>query len=291
MFVTPAAGLGVMLAVLRGLRGDKDLGDFYVDLMRGLVFVLVPFCVVVALLLVANGVPMTFQGAAQATTLDGAATGMETQTIARGPGGGPGGDQAVGTNGGGFFGPNSTHPFENPTPWSNLFEVASILVLPMSTIVMVGLMLRNMRHAVVIYGVMLALLVAGVAVVAILAEVRARAPAHRRACRSRQGPEHGGHGGPARPGRRATWAAITTATSNGSVNSMHDSLNPIAGLVPMAHDDAQRRLQRHRRRVHEHADVHHHRRVHRRADGRAGRPSTSARRSRPGRSSWRCWPC
>jgi K+-transporting ATPase ATPase A chain len=167
MFVTPAAGLGVMLAVLRGLRGDEDQGDFYVDLMRILVFVLMPFCVVLALILVANGVPMTFQGAARATTLDGVATRMETQTIARGPVAALMAIKQSGTNGGGFFGPNSTHPFENPTPWSNLFEVVSILVLPMSTIVMAGLMLRNRRHAAVIYSVMLSLVVAAV-IVAIL---------------------------------------------------------------------------------------------------------------------------
>ena len=85
MFVTPAAGLCVMLATLRGLRGDKDMGDFYVDLMRGLVCVIMPYCVVVAVALVGMGVPMTFHKAATATTLDGTATKLETQTIARGP--------------------------------------------------------------------------------------------------------------------------------------------------------------------------------------------------------------
>jgi potassium-transporting ATPase potassium-binding subunit len=230
-FVTPAAGLAVMLATLRGLRGDKGLGDFYVDLMRILTFVLIPLALIVAVLLIATGMPMTFQGAARATTLDGAATKMETQAIARGPVAALVAIKQLGTNGGGFFGPNSTHPFENPTPWSNLFEVVSIIVLPMSTIVMAGHMLRNMRHATVIYGVMLSMVVAG-AVVAIAFESQpsaataglpvARAP-------NLEGKE-------VRIGAvaSATWAAITTATSNGSVNSMHDSLNPIAGLVPMS---------------------------------------------------------
>src|SRR5262249_25386788 len=154
MFVTPAAGLAVMLATLRGLRGDQHLGDFYVDLMRTLVWVLIPYCVVVALLLMAGGVPMTFQGAAQAKPLDGAAAGMESQPIGRGPVAALVAIKESGTNGGGFFGPNSAHPYENPTPWTNLFEVASIVVMPMASLVMAGLMLRNMRHALVIYGVM-----------------------------------------------------------------------------------------------------------------------------------------
>ena len=170
MFVTPAAGLCVMLATIRGLRGDKDLGDFYVDLMRGLVFVFLPVALVIAVALVGLGVPMTFEKAAAATTIDGAATKMETQTIARGPVAALVAIKQAGTNGGGFFGPNSAHPFENPSPWTNLLSIASIVLLPMSSIVMAGLMLRNMKHAMVIYGVMLAFLITGV-VIAVLAEV------------------------------------------------------------------------------------------------------------------------
>jgi K+-transporting ATPase ATPase A chain len=230
-FVTPAAGLCVMLAVLRGLRGSKDLGDFYADLMRGLTFVFVPLALVVALLLVACGTPMTFEGAAQAATVDGAATGLTTQAIARGPVAALVAIKQLGTNGGGYFGPNSTHPYENPTPWSNLIEVVCIVLLPMSSIVMAGLMLRNRRHAAVIYGVMLAFLVVG-AVVAIGFEAR---PGHATGgLPVARGPNMEGtevrHG----PMASATWAALTTATSNGSVNKMHDSLNPMAGLVTLA---------------------------------------------------------
>jgi K+-transporting ATPase ATPase A chain len=226
MFVTPAAGLGVMLAVLRGLRGDEDMGDFYADLMRILCSVLVPYCVVVALALVASGVPMTLHGAAKATTLEGA-----EQTIARGPVAALMAIKQSGTNGGGFFGPNSTHPFENPTPWSNLFEIVSIIVLPMSTIVMAGYMLRNVRHAMVIYGVMLMLVVAG-AVVTIACEVRPSVATEGLPVAA--GPNMEGTEVRLGPVASATWAAITTATSNGSVNKMHDSLNPLAGLVPMS---------------------------------------------------------
>ena len=230
MFVTPAAGLCVMLATVRGLRGDTHLGDFYVDLMRGLVTVFLPVALVLAVMLVGLGVPMTFEKAAAVTTLDGAATKMETQTIARGPVAALVAIKQAGTNGGGFFGPNSAHPFENPSPWTNLLSIASIVVLPMASIVMAGLMLRNMKHAMVLYGVMLALLVVG-AVIAILAEVRPSAATT--GLPVVEGPNMEGKEVRNGPVASATWAAMTTATSNGSVNSMHDSLNPISGAVPM----------------------------------------------------------
>jgi potassium-transporting ATPase potassium-binding subunit len=231
MFVTPASGLAVMLATLRGLRGDKHLGDFYVDLMRSLVFVLIPYCLVVAVLLVGTGVPMTFQGAAKATPLDGVAAKLETQTIARGPAAALIAVKQAGTNGGGFFGPNSTHPLENPTPWSNLLSVVSIIILPMASMVMAGHMLVNLRHALVLYGVMLSLLLVGLAI-GIYAELQASAAS--RGLPVVQGPNMEGKEVRLGPVPSATWAAITTATSNGSVNSMHDSLNPIGGAVPMS---------------------------------------------------------
>jgi K+-transporting ATPase ATPase A chain len=231
MFVTPASGLAVMLATLRGLRGDRHLGDFHADLFRSLLFTLVPYCTIVALLLIAGGVPMTFQGSAHARPVDGVAAKMEEQVIARGPAAALVAIKQSGTNGGGFFGPNSTHPFENPTPWTNLFEVASIAVMPMASLVMAGFMLRNMRHALVIYGVMLALMAAG-AFVAITYELRPSAATE--GLPVARAPNMEGTEVRFGPVGAATWAAITTSTSNGSVNSMHDSLNPIAGMVPMA---------------------------------------------------------
>ncbi|QEH38855.1 Potassium-transporting ATPase A chain [Aquisphaera giovannonii] len=231
MFVTPASGLCVMLATLRGLRGDRHLGDFYVDLMRGVVYVLMPYCLILAVALVGLGVPMTLNGAAQAATLDGAATKMETQAIARGPVAALVAIKQAGTNGGGFFGPNSAHPFENPSPWTNLLSIASIVALPMASIVMAGRMLRDRRHAMVIYGVMLAFLAAGAAV-AIAAESAPSAATTGLPVSA--GPNMEGKEVRNGPVASATWAAMTTATSNGSVNSMHDSLNPIAGMVPMS---------------------------------------------------------
>jgi K+-transporting ATPase ATPase A chain len=230
MFVTPAAGLAVMLATLRGLRGDAHMGDFHLDLFRSLIHVLLPVALVIAVLLVGFGVPMTFNGAAQAHTLDGVATKFETQTISRGPVAALVAIKQAGTNGGGFFGPNTTHPFENPSPWSNIVAICAIIMLPMASIVMAGHMIKNMRHATVIYGVMLTFLTVG-AVVAIWSELHPSA--------ATEGLPVAGlnmEGKEVRlgPVASATWAAITTATSNGSVNSMHDSLNPITGLVPMS---------------------------------------------------------
>jgi potassium-transporting ATPase potassium-binding subunit len=224
--VTPACGLAVMLAVIRGLRGEKHLGDFYLDTVRSLVFVLVPLSFIVALLLVATGMPMTFHGAATATTLEGA-----TQTIARGPVAAEVAIKQLGTNGGGFFGPNSTHPFENPTPWSNLLEVVSIIVIPMSAIVMFGLMIKDRAHAAVVYGVMMVLLLAG-ATIAIWAELHPSAAT--RGLPVAEGGNMEGKEVRLGPVAAATWSAITTATSNGSVNAMHDSFQPLGGVVPMS---------------------------------------------------------
>ena len=231
MFVTPAAGLCVMLATLRGLRGDRDLGDFYVDLMRGITTVLLPFALIAAVAFVGLGVPMTFNKAATATTLDGTATKLEAQNIARGPVAALVAIKQAGTNGGGYFGPNSTHPYENPSPWSNLLSIFSIVVLPMSSLVMAGIMIRDKKHAMVIYGVMLSLLITG-ATISILAEVKPSAATLGLPVAS--GPNMEGKEVRFGPVASATWASFTTATSNGSVNNMHDSLNPLAGMVSIS---------------------------------------------------------
>jgi K+-transporting ATPase ATPase A chain len=198
--------------------------------MRGVLFVLLPLALVVAVVLVGTGMPMTFQGAAQATTVDGAAAKFETQTICRGPVAALVAIKQLGTNGGGFFGPNSTHPYENPSPWSNLIECVAIIAIPMSSLIMAGHMLRNMRHALVIYGVMLALLLTGI-IVAVSFEAQPSAATD--GLPVVRGPNMEGSEVRVGPVASATWAAITTGTSNGSVNSMHDSLNPIAGLAAL----------------------------------------------------------
>jgi potassium-transporting ATPase potassium-binding subunit len=225
-FVTPACGLAVMLAVVRGLRGQRELGDFYLDTVRGLCFVLVPLSVIMAILLVATGVPMTLSGSAHATTLE-----KGSQTIAVGPVAAEVTIKQLGTNGGGYFGPNSAHPLENPSPWSNLLEVVAIIIIPMAAIVMFGIMIKDRAHAAVIYGVMLAMLLTGAAV-AIFAESQPSAAVA--GLPVAEGGNLEGKEVRIGPVASATWSAITTATSNGSVNAMHDSFQPLGGLVPMS---------------------------------------------------------
>jgi K+-transporting ATPase ATPase A chain len=264
-FVTPAIGLAALLAVTRGLRGDRDMGNFYLDLWRGTVCIMLPLSVVVAVLLIAGGVPMTFQGNATVTTLAGG-----EQVIARGPVAGVVAIKQLGTNGGGFFGPNSAHPFENPTAWTNVVENVSIVLIPMACLVMFGRMIRNLQHAAVIFGASLAMLAVftawaihhdaakpnpGLAGGAAILDAKGKAytvttltadgrseekalPDH--ATRERVGlpvtQDTGNLEGKELrfgPGAGPTWAASTTCTSNGSVNCMHDSLNPLAGLTPL----------------------------------------------------------
>ena len=237
-FLTPAVGLAALLAVTRGLRGDTHLGNYNLDLWRGLVCVAVPLSLIVGGLLIAGGVPMTFEGNATVTTLAG-----EPQSIARGPVAAVVAIKQLGTNGGGFFGANSAHPFENPTAWTNVVECVCILLLPMACLVMFGRMIRNVKHAAAVFGVALVLLAAMTAW-----------GVYHDAAKPNPGLAEGrtADGGALVPlpivqdtgnlegkelrfgsGAGPTWAAATTATSNGSVNCMHDSLNPLAGLTPL----------------------------------------------------------
>ncbi len=261
--LTPAVGLAALLAVIRGLRGDQYLGNYNLDLWRGLVCVAVPLSLVVGAMLIVEGTPMTFQGNARVTTVEGA-----EQTISRGPVAAVVAIKQLGTNGGGFFGPNSAHPFENPSAVSNVVECVSIVLIPMACVVLFGTMLRNHAHATVIYSVMMAFLVGLIAwgigtdsltpnpalagkpavtdaggkpyrVTTTDADGRSEAkdltvpavvglPVDQSGSGNLEGQElRFGHS--ATP----TWAALTTCTSNGSVNGMHDSLNPLAGLTPL----------------------------------------------------------
>jgi K+-transporting ATPase ATPase A chain len=226
--VTAATGMAALVAIIRALggKGIQKLGNFYVDLTRAAARVLLPLAVFVALVLVSQGTPMTFEGAAHATTLEGA-----EQVIARGPVAAEVAIKQLGTNGGGYFGPNSTHPYENPTPLSNLFETWSILAIPMAMVVTLGVMIQRRRFALTIFLTMLAIYLpmVGVAVHQELSGSRAiAAMGIDQTTGSMEGKEvrFGA-------GASALWAVSTTVTSNGSVNSMHDSLTPVAGLMPM----------------------------------------------------------
>src|SRR5437660_10664524 len=142
--LSPVIGLCALLAMVRGLRGDAHMGNFYVDLWRGVVYWFVPSCLVVAIILMAAGVPMTLDGSAQAATLEPGAMGTEengankAQVIARGPVAASVAVKQFGTNGGGFFGANSAHPFENPTAFSNFLTCVGLFLLPVATLVMFG---------------------------------------------------------------------------------------------------------------------------------------------------------
>src|SRR5262245_36340933 len=155
-FVTAATGVAACVATIRGLGGNrsKHLGNFYVDLTRATVRLFLPLAILVGVTLMWQGSPITFQGAAKATTLEG-----QEQAIARGVAGPMTASRQLGTNGGGYFGPNSAHPFESPTPISNLVETWSITIIPMAMVWTLGLMLRRRRLAMVVFLVMLALYV------------------------------------------------------------------------------------------------------------------------------------
>jgi K+-transporting ATPase ATPase A chain len=225
-FVSAATGIAAVAALARGLAGRTTLGNFYQDVCRATALVLLPLSLVVAIAFALCGMPMTLEGAAVATTLEGA-----TQTIARGPVAAFVAIKQLGTNGGGFFGPNCTHPFENPTYWSNVLANMAIILIPMATVWMFGRITNRLQHATVVFGVMLAFYVSFVVAAcvleskptAVLAELPVEHAMNLEGKELRFGTTAG-----------ALWAVSTTATSNGSVNAMHDSLNPLTGLLPLA---------------------------------------------------------
>ena len=225
-FVSAATGLSCLVALSRALAGRMLVDNFYRDLLCTVLFIFMPLAVIVALLLVLGGVPMTFEGAAVARTLEGTA-----QIIARVPVAAMIAIKQLGTNGGGYFGTNSTHPFENPSFLTNYLECVSIPLIAMASVWMFGRITGRMRHASVIFAVMLLLLVlkSGFALYLESAPAAALQGLPIQSASNLEGKElrFG-------PGTAAAWAAITTATSNGSVNCMHDSLNPLTGLVPLA---------------------------------------------------------
>ena len=224
-FVSAATGIAALVALARGLAGKTTLGNFYADLMRATFLVLLPLATVGAIILVLGGVVMTFDGAAIAQTVEGT-----VQTIARGPVAAFVTIKQLGTNGGGFFGPNSTHPFENATYFTNIVESVFIILIPMACVWMFGRITGRMRHAAVIFAVMALLLVAKVG----FANYFESAPT---AAFESLPVEISGNleGKELRFGTSAgpTWGVLTTSTSNGSVDAMHDSMNPLTGLIPM----------------------------------------------------------
>ncbi len=224
-FVSAATGIACLAALARGLRGSTGMGNFFVDVQRAAFLVLLPLAVGMALILVVGGLPMTFGGAVEARTLEGVA-----QTIARGPVAAFVAIKQLGTNGGGFFGPNSTHPLENTGYLTNAASMIAILLVPMACVWMFGLITGRPKHAAVIFGVMLVLLVgkgtfatwAESAPSAAFADLPVAASGNLEGKELRLGTTTG-----------PLWSVLTTSTSNGSVGAMHDSLNPLTGLAPL----------------------------------------------------------
>lgn len=242
-FVSAAAGMAVLVAFIRGLARHtaQTLGNFWVDLTRSTLYILLPFSIILALALVSQGVVQTFAPYQAAMlvqpTLDASGNAVAEQTLALGPAAAQIAIKQLGTNGGGFFNANSAHPFENPTPLSNFLEMLSIILIPAALCYTFGVMVGDTRQGWALLAVMTVLLV-----VAIGGAYAAEAAGNPRlaalgADQAATDLNPGGNmeGKEVRFGvaNSALWATTTTAASNGSVNSMHDSYMPLGGLVTL----------------------------------------------------------
>ncbi|MFC5653471.1 potassium-transporting ATPase subunit KdpA [Paenibacillus solisilvae] len=225
MFTSAATGFAVAVAFIRGLVGRQDnLGNFYVDMTRAITRVFLPLSFIIALFLVFQGIPQTLLGAVEASTLDGA-----KQTITRGLVASLESIKHIGTNGGGWFGTNAAHPFENPTPLSNLIHIICMMLLPTSLVYAFGLMIKNKKQGWTLFAAMGMIFLVMVATV-FYAEYRG-VPAL-----DAMGVHGNMEGKEVRFGlsETALFTAVTTAATTGSVNAMHESLTPLGSIVPFA---------------------------------------------------------
>ena len=240
-FVSAASGMATLVALIRGFarRSVETIGNFWVDLTRTTLYILLPLSVILALALVSQGVVQTFSPYARATVVQPSATKkspLTEQVIAVGPAASQIAIKQLGSNGGGFFNANSAHPFENPTPVSNFLEMLSILLIAAALCYTFGIMVGDVRQGWTVLAAMTVIFVALLSVCYVAEQDGA--------VFVRQGVDHtagalqsGGNmeGKEVRFGiaSSAIWATATTSASNGSVNSMHDSYTPLGGLVPM----------------------------------------------------------
>jgi potassium-transporting ATPase potassium-binding subunit len=265
-FLSASIGLCALTAIIRAFRSDSHLGNFFVDMWRVVIYMFLPVVFVLSIVFLIQGMPMTFQSAYQVNTLEPAAMGIDNnnqpkqQTIVVGPLAAFVPMKMLGTNGGGFYGMNSAHPFENPTAWSNFVTTASMMLFPMALVLMYGRMLSRRRHAVVIFAVMLVLLIGTVLWTIYFDTLKpnpgltahpqsrsftiasASAPGGKRVITlpvvaGLPVDQHLGNleGKELRFGTSAgsTFAALTVDFTCGAIICEHDSLNPIAGLSPM----------------------------------------------------------
>jgi potassium-transporting ATPase potassium-binding subunit len=242
-FVSAATGMAVLVALIRGLvrHSATGLGSFWVDLTRSTLYILLPLALVLAVALVSQGVVQTFSSYQTVNlvqpTADGDGNAVTQQVLAVGPAASQIAIKQLGTNGGGFFNVNSSHPFENPTPLSNFLEMLSILLIPAALCYTYGKMVGDTRQGWALLTAMTLIFVAllGVAVWAEQGGNPALAAVGADQQQSDFNPGGNMEGKEVRFGiaNSALWATATTAASNGSVNSMHDSFMPLGGLVPM----------------------------------------------------------
>lgn len=219
-FVSAATGFTVILALIRGLsrKSTTLLGNFWVDLTRSTLYVLLPLAIILSVALVSEGTIQNFNSYTEVHTLQGA-----TQVIPQGPAASQIAIKQLGSNGGGFFNTNSSHPFENPTPFTNLLEMLSLLLLAAALPFTYGKMVGNIKQGRIIFGVMLVLFLAGLSL-----SMYSEYSAHAAHAAMMEGKE-------TRLGltNSILWSVSTTCASNGAVNAMHDSLSPLSGMVSM----------------------------------------------------------
>jgi potassium-transporting ATPase potassium-binding subunit len=235
-FVSAAAGMAVMAALIRGLSraGQRTIGNFWVDLVRTTVRILLPIAFVFAIVLVATGVIQNTHGFTEVRTVSGA-----TQQVPGGPNASMESIKQLGTNGGDFFNVNSAHPFSNPTKFSDFLEIYAILIIPFALAFTFGRMVKDKRQGYAVFTIMFIIWLAA-SLSTIFLEVGGNQKLDRAGVTqtvSSSSPGGNAEGKEVRNGPTASglWAASTTGTSNGSVNSMHDSYTPAGGMVPLVH--------------------------------------------------------
>jgi K+-transporting ATPase ATPase A chain len=235
-FVSAAAGMAVMVALIRGLvrSRSRTIGNFWVDLVRTNLRILLPLAFVMAIVLLAGGVVQNFTGHEHITTVAGA-----DQAIPGGPVASQIAIKQLGTNGGGFFNMNSAQPFENSTPFNNFVENYAILIVPFALAFTFGRMVKDRRQGYAVFAIMFSIWLAAT-LSTVLFEVNGNprldaAGADQTVTATSPGGNMEGKEVRFGPTASAIWAASTTGTSNGSVNSMHDSFTPMGGMVPMVH--------------------------------------------------------
>jgi K+-transporting ATPase ATPase A chain len=221
-FLSAATAMAVFVALMKGLTGKttRNLGNFWVDLTRSVLYILLPLSIILAILLAGQGVVQSFSPYITATTLQG--TG---QVIPLGPAASQIAIKQLGTNGGGFFGANSSHPFENPTPFSNFLEMLALLLIPAALTFTYGRFAGSNRKGWTLFIVMFFLFTTAL-LVSLYSEYSYNPVQHIAGSMEGKETRFG-------TGNSVLWSVATTVASNGSVNAMHDSLSPISGMIAM----------------------------------------------------------